>query len=88
MTIPHLLVHDEKDTVGVVVVENLKAGTDMTCVVTANDSAFALTAKMDVPGLAIGDHDFTATYNGSATFASSTSLPLTVTVGPAASVTR
>lgn len=44
------------------------------------------TAKLDVPGLAIGDHDFTATYNGSATFASSTSLPLTLTVGPAASV--
>jgi (2R)-sulfolactate sulfo-lyase subunit alpha len=49
MTIPHLLVHDEKDTVGVVVVEGLKAGTDMTCVITANDSAFALKAKMDVP---------------------------------------
>ncbi len=45
------------------------------------------TAKMDVPGLAIGDHTFTATYNGSATFASSTSLPYLVNVGPAASVT-
>ena len=49
MSIPHLLVHDEKDTVGVVVVEDLKAGTDMTCVVTADNSAFALKAKMDVP---------------------------------------
>ena len=45
------------------------------------------TAKLDVPGLAIGDHDFTAVYNGSATFAVSGSLPLTLTVGPAASVT-
>jgi large repetitive protein len=45
------------------------------------------TAKLTVNGLAIGDHDFTATYNGSGTFVSSTSLPFTVTVGPAASVT-
>jgi (2R)-sulfolactate sulfo-lyase subunit alpha len=49
MAIPQLLVHDKKDTVGVVVVEGLKAGTDMLCVVTADDSAFKLTAKMDVP---------------------------------------
>src|SRR5437762_12521123 len=40
-------------------------------------------ARLDVPGLAIGDHSFTATYNGSATFAPSTSLPFVVTVGPA-----
>jgi large repetitive protein len=45
------------------------------------------TARLDVNGLAIGDHTFTATYNGSATFAASTSLPFVVTVGPAASVT-
>jgi (2R)-sulfolactate sulfo-lyase subunit alpha len=49
MAAPHLLVHDKKDTVGVVVVENLKAGTDMLCVVTADNSAFNLTARMDVP---------------------------------------
>jgi (2R)-sulfolactate sulfo-lyase subunit alpha len=49
MTVPHLLVHDPKDTVGVVVVEGLKAGTDMTCVITANDTAFSLTSRMDVP---------------------------------------
>ena len=49
VTVPHLLVHDQKDTVGVVVVEGLKAGTDMTCVITANNSAFPLTARMDVP---------------------------------------
>jgi (2R)-sulfolactate sulfo-lyase subunit alpha len=49
MGAPHLLVHDKKDTVGVVVVEGLKAGTDMFCVVTADDSSFSLGAKMDVP---------------------------------------
>jgi (2R)-sulfolactate sulfo-lyase subunit alpha len=49
MTVPHLLVHEKKDTVGVVVVEGLKAGTDMLCVVTADNSSFKLTAGMDVP---------------------------------------
>ena len=49
MSIPQLLVHDKKDTVGVVTVEGLKAGTDMLCVVTADNSSFNLTAKMDVP---------------------------------------
>src|SRR5258705_11281728 len=49
MAAPQLLVHDQKDTVGVVVVEGLKAGTDMLCVVTADNSKFRLTAKMDVP---------------------------------------
>ncbi len=49
MSAPQLLVHEKKDTVGVVVVEGLKAGTDMTCVVTADNSAFRLKATMDVP---------------------------------------
>ena len=49
MTAPHLLVHNKKDTVGVVVVEGLKAGTNMSCVVTANNSSFRLKSKMDVP---------------------------------------
>ena len=49
MAAPHLLVHDKKDTVGVVVIEGLKAGTDMLCVVTADNSPFKLTSKMDVP---------------------------------------
>jgi (2R)-sulfolactate sulfo-lyase subunit alpha len=49
MPAPHLLVHDKKDTVGVVVVEGLKAGTDMLGVVTHDDSSFKLKAKMDVP---------------------------------------
>jgi (2R)-sulfolactate sulfo-lyase subunit alpha len=49
MTAPHLLVHNKKDTVGVVVVEGLKAGTNMACVVTANNSSFRLKSKMNVP---------------------------------------
>jgi (2R)-sulfolactate sulfo-lyase subunit alpha len=49
MEAPHLLVHGKKDTVGVVVVEGLKAGTDMLCVVTADNSQFRMKAKMDVP---------------------------------------
>jgi (2R)-sulfolactate sulfo-lyase subunit alpha len=49
MAIPHLLVHEKKDTVGVVVIEGLKAGTDMLCVVTADNSSFNLKSKMDVP---------------------------------------
>jgi (2R)-sulfolactate sulfo-lyase subunit alpha len=47
--IPQLLVHHPKDNVGVVVVEGLRAGTDMMCVVTADDSTFRLRAKADVP---------------------------------------
>lgn len=49
MSAPQVLVHEKKDTVGVVVVEGLKAGTDMLCVVTADDSAFRLPANMDIP---------------------------------------
>ena len=49
MSIPHLLVHDRRDNVGVVVVEGLTAGTDMLCVVTEDNSDFRLTAKADIP---------------------------------------
>lgn len=49
MSIPHLLVHDRKDNVGVVVVEGLKAGTDMLCVVTEDNSSFQMKAEQDVP---------------------------------------
>lgn len=49
MSQPHCLVHSPKDTCGVVVVENLKAGTDMLCLITENDTTFRLTAKMDIP---------------------------------------
>lgn len=49
MSQPQLLVHDHEDNVGVVVVEDLKAGTDMLCVVTHDNSDFRLTAKADIP---------------------------------------
>ncbi|MCF3948307.1 UxaA family hydrolase [Acidiphilium sp. AL] len=48
MSIPHLLVHSPKDNVGVVVVEGLKAGTEMICVVTETDTDFRLVANADV----------------------------------------
>ena len=46
MSVPHLLVHDPADNVGVVVVEGLKAGTDMLCVVTHDNSDFRLTVQL------------------------------------------
>lgn len=49
MAIPQLLLHDRRDNVGVVVIENLKAGDEMLCVVTEDDSDFMLTARQDVP---------------------------------------
>ena len=47
--IPQLLVHSPKDNVGVVVIEGLKAQTDMLCVITENDSSFRLAVNADVP---------------------------------------
>ncbi len=47
--IPHLLVHEHDDNVGVVVVEGLTAGTDMLCCVTHDNSTFRLTSGSDVP---------------------------------------
>lgn len=49
MPVPHLLVHDKRDNVGVVVVEGLKAGTEMLCVVTEDNSDFPLVVNEDVP---------------------------------------
>ena len=49
MGIPQFLVHDKKDTVGVVVVEGLKAGTAMNGVNTANNSTLKLKSKADIP---------------------------------------
>ena len=46
---PHLLVHDHEDNVGVVVVEGLSAGTEMTCVVTHDHSDFKLVTSHDIP---------------------------------------
>jgi (2R)-sulfolactate sulfo-lyase subunit alpha len=46
---PQLLVHSRKDNVGVVVVENLAAGTEMLCVVTEDNSDFRLKAAQSAP---------------------------------------
>ncbi|MDE1924440.1 MAG: UxaA family hydrolase [Gammaproteobacteria bacterium] len=61
--IPHLLIHDRRDNVGVVVVEGLTAGTDMLCVVTEDNSELRSRCNQDVPighkvalkDLAVGD---------------------------------
>jgi (2R)-sulfolactate sulfo-lyase subunit alpha len=47
--IPQFLVHSPKDNVGVVVVEDLKAGTDMLGVITEDNSTVRVTAKQDIP---------------------------------------
>ncbi len=49
MAVPQLLVHDSKDNVGVVVVEGLKAGAEMLCVVTHDNSDFHLKSEHDIP---------------------------------------
>lgn len=49
MGVPHLLVHDHEDNVGVVVVEGLTAGTKMLCVVTHDNSSFEMETHDDVP---------------------------------------
>ena len=36
-SIPHLLVHEHNDNVGVVVIEGLKSGTKMLCCVTSDN---------------------------------------------------
>ena len=61
--IPQLLIHNRRDNVGVVVVENLSAGTDMLCVVTEDNSEILARSNHDVPighkialtDLAVGD---------------------------------
>ena len=61
MAKPHLLVHHKGDNVGVVVVEDLAAGTEMLCVVTEDNSDFRLTVNHDVPiGHKVGLQDFSA----------------------------
>ena len=49
VSVPQLLVHDQEDNVGVVVVEGLEADTDMLCVVTADNSSFQLKSAAAVP---------------------------------------
>ena len=46
---PHFLVHSPRDNVGVVVVEGLRAGTDMLGVITETDKTMKLKAKSDIP---------------------------------------
>lgn len=61
--LPQLLIHDRRDNVGVVVVENLAAGTDMLCVITEDDSEIHARSNQAVPighkialqDLAVGD---------------------------------
>jgi (2R)-sulfolactate sulfo-lyase subunit alpha len=61
MSIPQLLVHDQKDNVGVIVVEGLKAGTEMLGVITADNSSFQLFSRADVPiGHKVALHDLKA----------------------------
>jgi (2R)-sulfolactate sulfo-lyase subunit alpha len=47
--IPQFLVHSPKDNVGVVVVEDLKAGTKMLGVITENNTTTEIVAKHDIP---------------------------------------
>ena len=46
--IPHFLVHSPKDNVGVVVVEDLKAGTEMYGVITETDTSTKAKANHDI----------------------------------------
>ena len=58
MAEPHFLVHSPKDSVGVVVIEGLKAGTEMLGLITEDDSTFTLKAEHDIPighKVALGD---------------------------------
>lgn len=49
MSEPHFLVHSPKDNVGVVVVEDLAAGTEMLGVITETDTTLNLKALADIP---------------------------------------
>ena len=49
MSIPHLLVHDRRDNVGVVVVEDVEGGMELLGVVTEDNSDFTVTTRDDVP---------------------------------------
>ncbi len=49
MSEPQFLVHSPKDNVGVVVIEGLKAGTDMLGVITENDTTIKVKSEHDIP---------------------------------------
>ena len=60
MSIPHLLVHNKLDNVGVVVVEGVEAGTELFAVVTEDNSDFTITTQHDIPiGHKVALSDFT-----------------------------
>jgi (2R)-sulfolactate sulfo-lyase subunit alpha len=46
---PQLLVHDHRDNVGVVVVEQVSAGMEILCVLTEDDSDFRMTVRQAIP---------------------------------------
>jgi (2R)-sulfolactate sulfo-lyase subunit alpha len=46
---PHFIVHNPGDSVGVVVVEDVKAGQELTGWVMADDATIKLTVQADVP---------------------------------------
>jgi len=55
----HILVHDKKDTVGVIVVEGVKAGQELTGWVMEDDSTIKVKALNDIPighKLALREH--------------------------------
>jgi (2R)-sulfolactate sulfo-lyase subunit alpha len=54
VSVPQLLVHDHKDNVGVVVIEGLKAGTDMLCVITSRHDV-PIGHKVALVDLKVGD---------------------------------
>jgi len=47
--VPHVLAHSPKDNVAVVVVEDLKAGTEAFAVITEDNSSFTVAVKHDIP---------------------------------------
>ena len=49
MSIPHFIVHDEADTVGVIVVEGVTVGMELDGWVMENDSRVKLSSKADIP---------------------------------------
>jgi (2R)-sulfolactate sulfo-lyase subunit alpha len=49
MSHPHMLAHDPSDNVAVVVVENLKAGTQMRGEYTSADGEFSVESLSDIP---------------------------------------
>jgi (2R)-sulfolactate sulfo-lyase subunit alpha len=61
MASPHCLKHEHKDNVAVVVVEGLKAGTEMFGVITHDNSEFKIKALQDIPiGHKVALADFAA----------------------------